>query len=99
MVILALAVEMNGDILTPINVVGLIVCLCGITTHVVHKIRTTPARHLSRCDFDSERLEIQKQLIYQDPDDEEEEDVKLDDSDAEKSDSQVLFDILNRHDR
>uniref|UniRef100_A0A1A9WCR2 Sugar phosphate transporter domain-containing protein n=1 Tax=Glossina brevipalpis TaxID=37001 RepID=A0A1A9WCR2_9MUSC len=34
---LALAVELNGDQLTLINVLGLIVCLAGICCHLLHK--------------------------------------------------------------
>ncbi|KAL1517358.1 hypothetical protein ABEB36_001129 [Hypothenemus hampei] len=91
--ILALAVEMNGDIMSPINVVGLFVCLCGISGHVLHKIRATPqGRPWGRnYDLDNERHELGETLI---------EDLKiLEDSDDDKSDSQVLFDILGREKR
>ncbi|CAK1554676.1 unnamed protein product [Leptosia nina] len=36
--ILVLAVEVSGDQLSPINVVGLVVCLLGITGHIIHKV-------------------------------------------------------------
>lgn len=32
--------ELNGDLLSPLNVVGLVMCLAGISSHVVHKYRT-----------------------------------------------------------
>lgn len=38
MCILVLAVEVSGDQLSPINVVGLVVCLMGITGHILHKV-------------------------------------------------------------
>ncbi|CAF4748292.1 unnamed protein product [Pieris macdunnoughi] len=36
--ILVLAVEVSGDQLSPINVVGLVVCLMGISGHIIHKV-------------------------------------------------------------
>nr|XP_021192189.2 solute carrier family 35 member C2 [Helicoverpa armigera] len=38
MCILVLAVEVSGDVLSPINVVGLAVCLLGIIGHIIHKV-------------------------------------------------------------
>ncbi|XP_035458967.2 solute carrier family 35 member C2 [Spodoptera frugiperda] len=38
MCILVLAVEVSGDVLSPINVVGLAVCLLGICGHIIHKV-------------------------------------------------------------
>lgn len=38
MCILVLAVEVSGDVLSPINVVGLGVCLLGIIGHIIHKV-------------------------------------------------------------
>lgn len=37
MFILILAVEINGDEMSRINVLGLIICLIGITGHIIHK--------------------------------------------------------------
>lgn len=34
---LVLAIELDGDQLTPLNVLGLIMCLGGICCHVIHK--------------------------------------------------------------
>ncbi|CAH2035694.1 unnamed protein product, partial [Iphiclides podalirius] len=38
MCILILAVEVSGDQLSPVNVVGLALCLMGIVGHIVHKV-------------------------------------------------------------
>lgn len=40
--ILALAVEINGDMMSPVNMAGLFICLCGISGHVIHKIKSAP---------------------------------------------------------
>ncbi|KAG5889718.1 hypothetical protein JTB14_010192 [Gonioctena quinquepunctata] len=92
---LLLAVEWNGDELSALNVIGLTVCLCGISFHVIQKIRTQPARMQKRSyETEDEHHEIGEYLITKD--------VQYDvdsESDAEKSDTEVLFDILNRHDR
>lgn len=92
-----LAVEWTGDKLSLINVIGLIVCLLGITSHVVHKINTMQPRSLShKVGYEDERQELGEYLIN---------DVNLShygyssESEGEHSDTQVLFDILNRHDR
>jgi len=34
---LVLAVEINGEVLTVFNLIGLVLCLAGITGHVIHK--------------------------------------------------------------
>lgn len=93
--ILALAVNINGDVMSPINVVGLLVCLCGITFHVIHKLKTTPTRlKMGRAyEYTQERSELGEYLINDTLAD------AISESDGEKSDSQILFDILNRHDR
>lgn len=92
---LGLAVEWNGDIMSPLNALGLVICLCGISCHVVHKIKTQPIRLPGRSyDSDSERKELEEYLM----DDDLPYDVNSD-SEGEKSDTQVLFDILNRHER
>ncbi|XP_023027283.1 solute carrier family 35 member C2 [Leptinotarsa decemlineata] len=90
---LVLAVQWNGDELSPLNVVGLTVCMCGISFHVIHKIRTQPSRTPKRSyEVENEHHEIGEYLIN--------ENVQLSsESDAEKSDTEILFDILNRHER
>ncbi|XP_066154952.1 solute carrier family 35 member C2 [Euwallacea fornicatus] len=85
--ILALAFEMNGDIMSPINMAGLFICLCGISGHVIHKIKSAPQTRQTRY----ETHEIGETLI--------EDDLKTEDSEDEKSDTQVLFDILSREKR
>lgn len=41
---LVLAVQHNGDVLSPLNVVGLVMCLGGICSHVLHKYQTMVAQ-------------------------------------------------------
>ncbi|KAF7271753.1 solute carrier family 35 member C2 isoform X2 [Rhynchophorus ferrugineus] len=93
--ILAIAVEINGDMMSPINIIGLFVCLCGISGHVIHKIRSTSSQSRQTAgrhyELNSERYELGETLI---------DDVKSElNSDDEKSDSQILFDILSRDKR
>ncbi|KAJ8975317.1 hypothetical protein NQ317_000496 [Molorchus minor] len=95
---LILAVEWNGDEMTPLNIVGLFICLLGISCHVVHKIKTQPIRLPERSyDKEVEHNELGEYLI--------DEHLRFDtasESDGEKSDrsdTQVLFDLLNRHER
>ena len=94
---LVLAVKWNGDELSQINVVGLLVCLIGIISHVVHKVRIIQALSVPRLyEYEDDKLELNKSLItnpsgttmY-----------LSSDSDDEHSDTQELFNILNRHDR
>lgn len=92
-----LAVQWNGDKLSLINVIGLIVCILGITSHVVHKIKTVQPKILShKVGYENERQEMGEYLIN---------DINLShydyssESEGEHSDTQVLFNILNRHDR
>ncbi|XP_050301249.1 solute carrier family 35 member C2 [Anthonomus grandis grandis] len=90
--ILALAVEMNGDIMSPLNMAGLFICLCGISGHVIHKIKSTPQTRQTGRVYEhlNERYELGENLI---------EDLKADESNDEKSDTEVLFDILSREKR
>lgn len=95
---LVIAVEWNGDEMSTINVVGLCVCLGGIVCHVVHKIQHQPTiKVLDRYHYmeDMDGHEIGENLIngelYVDA-------VSVS-SDDEKSDTDILFDILNRHER
>ncbi|XP_060535144.1 solute carrier family 35 member C2 isoform X2 [Cylas formicarius] len=91
--ILGLAVEVNGDVMSPINIVGLLVCLCGISFHVVHKLKTAPNKNPVRgYNAAHEKYELSDYLM--------EDDLTCDlSSDDDKSDTQVLFDILNREKR
>lgn len=95
-----LAVQYNGDKLSAINIIGLIVCLFGITSHVIHKIRNIQTKSSSsslKNGYEYEPHELGEYLIN---------DVNNihhydygTESEGEQSDTQVLFDILNRHDR
>ncbi|XP_030760765.1 solute carrier family 35 member C2 [Sitophilus oryzae] len=92
--ILAIAVEMNGDMMSPINIIGLFICICGISGHVIHKIKSTSQNRQTGRNYElnNERSELGETLMI--------EDIKDDlTSDDEKSDSQVLFDILSREKR
>lgn len=92
-----LAVEWTGDQISLINVLGLIMCLFGISSHVVHKIKNMPSRTINKTyHHDNERHELGEYLIDNDSI------GRLSitsESEGEQSDTQVLFDILNRHDR
>lgn len=90
-----LAVRWNGDQLSHINILGLIICIFGITSHVVHKIRTMPSKPNNHFGYETEKYELGDYLI--------EGSVQgthySSESEADHSDTQVLFDILNKHDR
>lgn len=90
-----LAVQWNGDILSNLNIIGLIVCLFGISSHIIHKIKTMPSRSTKRVySTGHERHELAEYLIdnasmthYNSYSSE---------SDGH-SDTEELFNILNRH--
>lgn len=91
-----MAVVFNGDEMSALNAAGLIVCLAGISLHVVHKIKTQPVRAPGRSyEMEVGRNGIREHLINGHI----ESDADTSVSDEEKSDTEVLFDILNRHDR
>ncbi|XP_057668235.1 solute carrier family 35 member C2 [Diorhabda carinulata] len=88
---LVMAVHYNNDQLSLLNIVGLSLCLCGISFHVFHKIKNQPVRSQHR--FYEKNLEghgINDYLIKQDLYE------NHTDSDDERSDTEILFDILNR---
>ncbi|XP_044269319.1 solute carrier family 35 member C2 [Tribolium madens] len=89
--ILVLAVEWTGDQLSLINVVGLLICLSGITCHVFHKLRHT-AKMARVYEMHDERRELGEHLIVN-------EDGHVSSDNDEKNDTQVLFDILRNRDR
>lgn len=87
-----LAIVINGDSISVINFFGLIVCMGGIVTHVVHKIKSTrqmqyPLRP------QREGKELEESLMYNF------DQLSGSDSETERNDSQVLFNILNSRDR
>lgn len=94
---LVLAVQWNGDEMSALNVVGLCICLCGIICHVIHKIKHQPIKSLERHHYmeDLDGHDIGENLIngelYVD--------VTSASSEDENSDTDILFDILNRHER
>ncbi|XP_022913966.1 solute carrier family 35 member C2 [Onthophagus taurus] len=95
--VLVLAHFINGDEMSFINVIGLVVCLTGIITHVIHKIRNVQAQSNIQRSYngDADGFEVGKSLIDNSA-------VNVhyhSDTDEENSDSQELFNILNRHDR
>ncbi|KAK9889980.1 hypothetical protein WA026_008791 [Henosepilachna vigintioctopunctata] len=93
--VLGLAILWNGDQLSLVNAVGLFICLCGITSHVVHKIRTIPKRPLEQNFFDISKHQelgglIENKFGTTDLSSE---------SDDDKSDSEVILDIVKSRDR
>lgn len=93
MVILVLAVEWNGDQLSPINVVGLLVCLSGIICHVIHKIQTTAKYSAKSYEIQAERHELGEHLMI------EEHHYDIGSESDERSDTQILFEVIGRHER
>lgn len=87
-----LAVEWNGDQMSFINFIGLLVCLSGITSHVVHKIRHPNIKTHNHYEEDT-NFELGEPLIS------ERSELINQSSDDEKSDTQELFNILHSHDR
>ncbi|GJQ76924.1 hypothetical protein Trydic_g15122 [Trypoxylus dichotomus] len=100
--ILILAVLWNGDKMSFINVIGLIVCLSGIISHVIHKIKSVQKLGNARFyenDTAIDKDELSgKSLMEVAPTS-----FLLSDTEAEDgetgNDSIDLFNILNRHDR
>ncbi|XP_038216661.1 solute carrier family 35 member C2 isoform X1 [Zerene cesonia] len=103
--ILVLAVEVSGDQLSPINVVGLVLCLTGITGHIIHKVLFIKAvagsvRALEDDDFvkigrtraPKAKDERHEPLL----DDQKWDDIASDDSDIDSS--VVIYEILQRRD-
>lgn len=93
-----MAVVFNGDELSGINQIGLLICLGGTTTHVVHKLKTS-SHNLQNSANNSKLYEFREhgevgESLLNDL----QEKYALS-SDSEHSDSQKLFDLLNRHDR
>ncbi|XP_017779040.1 PREDICTED: solute carrier family 35 member C2 [Nicrophorus vespilloides] len=98
MLILFLAVEWNGDQMSVLNLCGLLICLLGITSHVVHKMRTTQTSQKS-FEFDaSDRnfdVGMGKSLINE----AEVEQMSISTDSDNEDKEEVLFNILNRHER
>ncbi|XP_050513598.1 solute carrier family 35 member C2 isoform X1 [Diabrotica virgifera virgifera] len=86
---LVIAVEWNHDQLSPLNIAGLVTCLCGISFHVFHKIKNQPLRPRPY-EKSVESNDMGEYLIKEDMHESPSE------SEDERSDTEVLFDILNR---
>lgn len=93
---LVIAVVCNGDRMSPINILGLLVCLGGIVSHVTHKVKTLQHNGLIRAyNVETEKFETAESLMNDLTDT-----LSVSShSESEMSDTQVLFSILNRHDR
>lgn len=77
-----------------INQIGLLICLFGITSHVVHKIKNNALRQQMKLyELSDKGGEMGESLLRQAP--ERYVPKKIDDD----HDSQKLLDLLNRHDR
>lgn len=90
--ILILAVEWNGDEMSPMNAIGLLVCLCGIISHVVHKIRNTTIPKDAIHYEETDNMELNASLMKNI-------ELSKDSSEDEQSDTQELFNVLRSHDR
>jgi solute carrier family 35 protein C2 len=94
MFVLVLAVQWNGDTLSPINVVGLLICFSGITCHVLHKLKNSTKLVGRTYEVQAEHRELGEHLIIN-----EENQYDGSSENDEKNDTQVLFDILRSRDR
>ncbi|KAH8300371.1 hypothetical protein KR018_000010 [Drosophila ironensis] len=65
---LALAVTLKKDHLSPINVVGLVVCLAGIVCHLLHKYSSMQEaqKHQQALDFDNDNDESSGEYKFND---------------------------------
>lgn len=91
-----LAVQWNGDILSLLNIIGLTVCLFGISIHIIHKIKTMPSRSVKRVyNAGHERHELAEYLI----DNASMNHYNYSGESEDNSDTEELFNILNRHER
>lgn len=76
------------------NQLGLLICLGGITTHVIHKVKNNAHKyHVKLYELNENSGEMGESLLRHVP--EQYIPKKIDD----EHDSQKLFDLLNRHDR
>ena len=90
---LVLAVEWNGDEMTPMNVAGLLLCLGGIVCHVVHKSLKSNGEQQKSTILHKPLLDEASAHFLAD-DSSSEEEVTRDDSSTE-----ILFSVLNSRDR
>lgn len=98
---LVLAVQFNGDQLSVMNILGLIMCLIGICSHVIHKfaIYSKNRTEVSAVTFDSsiEQANIQNHTGQRMPLLDDLGNSESDDSQNDnQNSSEVIFDVLNR---
>ncbi|KAF5283536.1 hypothetical protein FQA39_LY17316 [Lamprigera yunnana] len=89
--LLTLAVFVNGDTMSQINLCGLLLCVGGIVVHVIHKVQITQSFSTRTKDSEVDKFEVLESLINPNP----VVDISSD-SETELNESQVLFDVLNR---
>lgn len=105
MCILVLAIEVGGDQLSPINLIGLPLCLLGIAGHIVHKVLFIKSvagtvSAIDTDDFDSLTRKRVKQIDRKEHSEPLLEDEKWpnEDSDYDVDTNDVLFEVLQRRD-
>lgn len=87
--ILALAVEWEGNSMTLLNFIGLLMCLGGIIFHVIHKAKSTVVSHKPYIDEASARFLPEGGSSSSDDET----------GHGEDSSTEVLFSVLNSRDR
>ena len=104
MCILVLAVEVSGDQLSPINVVGLSVCLLGIIGHIIHKVLVfkSVTGNVHALDFENRKVRERKRNKKSKEANQEpllEENTKWQPSEDSDFDSNlVLYEVMQRRD-
>ncbi|XP_049885318.1 solute carrier family 35 member C2 [Pectinophora gossypiella] len=105
MCILVLAVEVSGDQLSPVNVVGLPLCLLGIMGHIVHKVLLIRSVAGSVTAIDSEDFDsLGRTRVHHHKSKKEEhhepllEDQKWQSEESDVDTNVVLYEVLQRRD-
>lgn len=104
MCILVLAVEVSGDQLSPINVVGLGVCLLGIIGHIIHKVLVIKSVTGNVRGIDFNDMGVRERKRVQKPKEETHEPLLEDNNkwqaseDSDFDSNVVLFEVLQRRD-
>lgn len=98
---LVLAVELNGDQLSVMNILGLIMCLMGICSHVIHKFSIYSKNRTEvsvQFDKNVEQANIQNHTGQRMPLLDDLGNSESDDSHDNQNSSEVIFDVLKRRD-
>lgn len=104
MCILVLAIEVGGDQLSSINLIGLPLCLLGIAGHVVHKLLFIKSVTGTVVGIDSDYFESMSQNRLAQTDRKEHSEPLLEDerhsevSDNESDSKGILYEVLQRRD-